>query len=41
MAGDDADLPMLAYPTAIQETLDLCIDVTVSLCGCKYPLVLP
>lgn len=29
MAGEDADLPMVSYPTAIQETLDLCIDVTV------------
>ena len=29
MAGEDAGLPMVCYPTAIQETLDLCIDVTV------------
>lgn len=29
MAGEDADLPMMSYPTDIQETLDLCIDVTV------------
>lgn len=28
VAGDDADLPSVSYPTDIQEVLDLCIDVT-------------
>ena len=32
MAGDDAHLPMLTYPTTLQELLELCIDVTVSHC---------
>lgn len=32
MAGDDAHLPMLSYPTNLQEPLDLCIDVTVRHC---------
>lgn len=33
VAGEDAELASVSYPVDPQETLDLCIDVTVRLVG--------